>query len=80
MGLHGLLQGYFFLHNSQNYVFVERPVIHLSSMAHPQVAAGRNGLQILNVAANRQNKQLKKADKGWFSNLVIAWRANSYSQ
>jgi hypothetical protein len=80
MGLHGCYRDSYFLHNSQNSVSVERSLIHLSSTAHLQVAAGRKGLQILNVAANRQNKQLKKADKGCFSKLVTAWKANSCLQ
>jgi hypothetical protein len=38
-------------------------------MARPQVADGRDTLQILRVAANILNKESRTADKGWFSSL-----------
>jgi hypothetical protein len=69
----------FSLYTTVKIMFLYRPVIHLSSVVHPQVAAGTNGLRLI-VAAKRKNKQLKKANKGWFSSLVIAWRANSCLQ
>jgi hypothetical protein len=35
-------------------------------MACPQVVDGGNGLQIWRVAANIRNKQLQRANRGWF--------------
>jgi hypothetical protein len=40
-------------------------------MARPQVADGEDGLQIWREAAKLLNKQLRTADRGWFSTLGI---------
>jgi hypothetical protein len=40
-------------------------------MARPQVANGKEGLQIRRVAVNIPNKQSRAADKGWSSNLGV---------
>jgi len=44
------------------------------------VADGGDGLQMLSVAANIQNKQSRANDKGWCSSLEIRWEANNSSQ
>jgi len=38
-------------------------------MAHPQVADGGGGLQVLMLAANILNRQSETADKRWSLNL-----------
>jgi hypothetical protein len=48
-------------------------------MARPQVADGRDSLQIWRVAANILNKQSRTADKGWFSSLGVGLEANNCS-
>jgi hypothetical protein len=40
-------------------------------MARPRVADQGGGLQVWRVAANKSNKQLRKADKGWSSLLGV---------
>jgi hypothetical protein len=40
-------------------------------MAHPQVADGREGLQLWRVVWNILNKQSRKADKGWSPSLAV---------
>jgi hypothetical protein len=48
-------------------------------MARPQVANGGDGLQICRVATNIQNKQSRKADKGWSSSFGVGREANNSS-
>jgi hypothetical protein len=48
-------------------------------MARPQVADGKDGLQIWRVVANILNKQSRTADKGWYSSLGVGGEANSFS-
>jgi hypothetical protein len=40
-------------------------------MERPQVADGRDGLQIWRVAANILNKQSRTANKMWSSSMVV---------
>jgi len=47
------------------------------SMARPQVADGRKGLQMYRVAANILNKQSGTAVKGWSSSLGVGNGANN---
>jgi hypothetical protein len=49
------------------------------SVACPQVADGEDSLQILSIAVNIMNKQLRTADKGWSSNLGVGWVASTSS-
>jgi hypothetical protein len=46
-------------------------------MARPQVADGRNGLQIWRVAANILNKQSRTADEGRSSSFGVGRGANN---
>jgi hypothetical protein len=46
-------------------------------IVRPQVADGREGLQIWRVAANILNKQSRAADKGWPSSLGVGQGANN---
>jgi len=46
-------------------------------MARPQVANGRDGLQILRAATNISNKQSRTDEKGWSSSLRIEREANN---
>jgi hypothetical protein len=48
-------------------------------MAHPKVADGRDGLQILRVAATILNKQSRTADKRWSYRLGVGRGANNFS-
>jgi hypothetical protein len=43
----------------------------------PQVADGRDGVQIWRVAANILNKQSRTADRGWSSSLGVGRGANN---
>jgi hypothetical protein len=57
---------YFVMDSVRNHV---RWVPCHHGMARPQVADGRNGLQIWRVAANILNKQSLTANKGWSSSF-----------
>jgi hypothetical protein len=46
-------------------------------MARPQVADGRDSLQIFRVTANLMNKQLWTANRRWLSSLGVGWEANN---
>jgi hypothetical protein len=48
-------------------------------MVHPQVADGRDNLQIWRVAANVLNKQLGTANKEWSSSVRVVWGPDSPS-
>jgi hypothetical protein len=48
-------------------------------MARPQVADGKDALQVWKVAANILNKQSRTADKGWSSSLGVGSVANNSS-
>jgi hypothetical protein len=47
------------------------------SMARPQVADGRDRLQLWRLAANILNKQPRTNDKGWSSSLGVGRGANN---
>jgi hypothetical protein len=49
------------------------------SMARPQVADGREGLQRWRLAANILNKQPRTNDKGWSSSLGVGRGTNNHS-
>jgi hypothetical protein len=49
------------------------------SMARPQVADGRDGLQIWRVAANVLNKQSLTVEKGWSFSLEVGRGADNFS-
>jgi hypothetical protein len=51
----------------------------VTSIAHPQVADGGDGLQICKVAANILNKLSRTADKWWSSSLGFGRGANNSS-
>jgi hypothetical protein len=48
-------------------------------MARPQVADGRDALQVWREAADLLNKQSRTAEKGWSSSLGVGRGANNYS-
>jgi hypothetical protein len=48
-------------------------------MARPQVADGRDGLQIWRISANILNKQSRTAYTGWSSGLGVGRGANNSS-
>jgi hypothetical protein len=48
-------------------------------IARPQVADGRDALQVWRVAANTLNKQSRTADKGWSSSLGVRREAYNFS-
>jgi N6-adenosine-specific RNA methylase IME4 len=45
--------------------------------ARPQVAVGRDGLQVWRVVANILNKESRTADRGWTSSLGVGHWANN---
>jgi len=47
-------------------------------MANPQVADGKDDLQIWRLAVNILNKQFWTANKGWSSNLGVREWANTH--
>jgi len=49
-------------------------VIYHHGMAHPRVADREDGLQIRRTAANILNKQSRRAENGWPSNLGVGGR------
>jgi hypothetical protein len=48
-------------------------------MAHPQVADGKDGLQIWRTAANILNKQCRTANKEWSSSVEVRRGDNNSS-
>jgi hypothetical protein len=48
-------------------------------MELPQIGDGGNGLQIWRIAENMLNKQLRTADKEWFSRFGVGSAANNSS-